>query len=86
MTGVSPLIHFAVGVEDVDATTDRGVEHGGIVTQPPTTLTLPGLDGDLDRCVRFSFLRGPDGESVELIDRDAWHDAPASTFASRCMT
>ena len=70
VSGASPLLHLAIDVDDVDAAAERAVGFGGTMTEPPTDVTLPGLAGGRDRRVRYAFVRGPDGESVELLRGD----------------
>ena len=76
-SGLSPLLHLAVGVDDVDAAVARAAEHGAAIAKPPRDVDLPGVDGDPDRRVRFAFVTGPSGESVELIERSFPDPTPA---------
>ena len=61
------LFHFALHVKDCDAATDRARRAGAEVTKAPTDLTL---DGDPPTPCRYSFVRGPSGESIELMQID----------------
>ncbi len=70
-SGPSPLMHLAIGCDDVNAAVEAAVRHGGRVTLSPRETTLIGRDGDADRRVRYAFVRGPSGESVELLHHAA---------------
>ena len=61
------LFHFALHVKDCDDATDRAKRAGAEVTKAPTDLTL---DGDPPTPCRYSFVRGPSGESIELMQID----------------
>lgn len=53
--------HLAVSVDDVDAETDRiAAETGCAVLEPPRT--VDAFD------VRISFIEGPDGYRIELVE------------------
>ena len=69
-SGPSPLMHLAIGCDDVDAAVARAVEHGGRVTTEPTEMDLNGGVGR----VRYGFVRGPSGESIEIIEDAAFRD------------
>ena len=69
-SGVSPLLHIAVGVGDVDAAAERCRQLGVSVTREPADMTLRGAGGDRDRFVRYAFVRGPCGESIEIVSGD----------------
>lgn len=62
--GGPALFHFALRVGDCDAATERARRAGATVEEEPTTTTLAG-DPPVE--CRYSFVRGPSGESVELI-------------------
>ena len=62
------LFHFALRVADCDAATERARAAGAEVEEGPTTTTLAG---DPPVPCRYSFGRGPSGESVELIAVEA---------------
>lgn len=64
MPGGPALFHVALRVEDCDAATERAVAAGAEVEEEPTDLVL---EGDPPTPCRYSFVRGPSGESVELI-------------------
>ena len=64
-TPVGPaLFHFALRVGDCDAATERARQAGAEVLEAPTDLTL---EGDPPVPCRYSFVRGPSGESIEFI-------------------
>ena len=65
MPGGPALFHFALRVGDCDAATERARRAGAEVVEAPTDLTL---EGDPPVPCRYSFVRGPNGESIELID------------------
>lgn len=67
MPGGPSLFHLAFRVEDVDDATRRAVEAGAEVEEEPTDFVL---DGDPAIPCRYSFVRGPGGESVEFIAVD----------------
>ena len=54
-------IHSAYQVSDIDAVADDLKAKGVAFTRDPTTVR-PG--------VRICFIRGPEGISIELLDRD----------------
>lgn len=54
--------HLCFRVEDVDAALERAVAAGGTVVGTPGPSPEPG--------VRFAFVRDPEGNFVELLDRD----------------
>jgi catechol 2,3-dioxygenase-like lactoylglutathione lyase family enzyme len=56
------LMHFAVTVDDVDATAERIVAGGGRLRFPVKTM------GNSD--ARFVYCEDPDGNVFELLDRD----------------
>ena len=64
MPGGPALFHFALRVGDCDAVTERARSAGAEVVEGPTTMTL---EGDPPVPCRYSFVRGPSGESVEFI-------------------
>ncbi len=66
--GGPALFHFALRVADCDAATERARAAGAAVEEGPATMTL---EGDPPVECRYSFVRGPGGESVELIAIDA---------------
>lgn len=72
MGGAKPdgpaLFHFALRVEDCDEATERARNAGAEVAEEPTDTTLEG-DPPVD--CRYSFVRGPSGEAVELIAVEA---------------
>lgn len=66
--GTGPaLFHFALRVGDCDAATDRAVAAGATLEEGPADMTL---EGDPPVPCRYSFVRGPGGESVEFIAVD----------------
>ena len=56
------LDHFGLSVSGIDAIADDLKAKGVEFTKPPTTVR-PG--------VRVCFIRGPEGVSIELLDRSA---------------
>lgn len=64
MPGGPARFHFALRVEDCDVATERAVAAGAEVQEEPTDLVL---GGDPPTPCRYSFVRGPSGESVEFI-------------------
>ena len=57
------ISHFAIAVDDVDATA-AALEALGVDTfETPATVRMPDAFGGLDN----RFFRGPDGERVELL-------------------
>ena len=64
MPGGPALFHFALRVGDCDDATERARKAGAEVVEEPTDMTLEG-DPPVDG--RYSFVRGPSGESIELI-------------------
>ena len=55
------LDHFGLTVSDIDAIVAELKAKGAEFTREPTTIR-PG--------VRIAFLRGPEGVSIELLDRN----------------
>lgn len=55
------LDHFGLTVKDIDAVAAEIKAKGVVFTREPTTLR-PG--------VRVCFIRGPEGISIELLERD----------------
>jgi lactoylglutathione lyase len=62
VTPYQGLDHFGLAVSGIDAVADELKGKGVEFTREPTTIR-PG--------VRICFLRGPQGISIELLDRDA---------------
>jgi catechol 2,3-dioxygenase-like lactoylglutathione lyase family enzyme len=56
------LDHFGLRVRGIDAVVAELKAKGAVFTKEPTTVR-PGL--------RIAFLRGPEGVSIELLDRNA---------------
>jgi catechol 2,3-dioxygenase-like lactoylglutathione lyase family enzyme len=56
------LDHFGLRVSGIDAVVAELKAKGAVFTKEPTTVR-PGL--------RIAFLRGPEGVSIELLDRNA---------------
>ena len=54
--------HFGLSVKEIDAVVAELKAKGAQFTMEPTTIR-PG--------VRIAFLRGPEGVSIELLDRSA---------------
>ncbi len=68
------LVHLAVAARDVDGMTRQLAESGGRTVSPPESLRLRNEagSGSEDWGVRFSFVRGPSGELVEVIRSEPW--------------
>jgi lactoylglutathione lyase len=62
VTPYQGLDHFGLAVKDIDAVAAQLKAKGVEFTKEPTTIR-PG--------VRICFLRGPQGISIELLERDA---------------
>lgn len=62
VTPYQGLDHFGLTVKDIDAVADELKAKGVELTMQPKTIR-PG--------VRICFLRGPQGISIELLERDA---------------
>jgi lactoylglutathione lyase len=62
VTPYQGLDHFGLSVRGIDAVVAELKAKGAVFTKEPTTVR-PG--------VRVAFLRGPEGVSIELLDRDA---------------
>jgi catechol 2,3-dioxygenase-like lactoylglutathione lyase family enzyme len=58
------LDHFGLSVSNIDAVVAELKAKGAEFTREPTTVR-PG--------VRVAFMRGPEGVSIELLDRDPRH-------------
>ena len=67
MPGGPALFHLALRVADCDDATRRAVEAGAALEEGPSDFVL---EGDPPVPCRYSFVRGPGGESVELIAID----------------
>jgi lactoylglutathione lyase len=61
MTPYQGLDHFGLSVTGIDAAVAELKAKGAVFTMEPTTIR-PG--------VRIAFLRGPQGVSIELLDRN----------------
>jgi catechol 2,3-dioxygenase-like lactoylglutathione lyase family enzyme len=62
VTPYQGLDHFGLRVSGIDAVVAELKAKGAVFTKEPTTVR-PG--------VRVAFLRGPEGVSIELLDRNA---------------
>jgi lactoylglutathione lyase len=62
VTPYQGLDHFGLAVKGVDAIAAELKTKGAVFTMEPTTIR-PG--------VRVCFIRGPEGVSIELVDRNA---------------
>jgi lactoylglutathione lyase len=62
MTPYQGLDHFGLSVKDIDAVAAQLKAQGVVFTKEPQTIR-PG--------VRICFIRGPQGISIELLERDA---------------
>lgn len=58
------LLHIAVKTDDVDAAYARAIEAGATEQTPPKDVDIPA---DPVFPVRLAFVKGPDGEPVELF-------------------
>ena len=68
MPGGPALFHLALRVGDCDAATERARQSGAEIIEEPTDVTL---EGDPPVSCRYSFVRGPSGEAIELINVEA---------------
>ena len=73
VTPYQGLDHFGLTVKDIDAVAAEIKAKGVEFTKPPTTIR-PG--------VRICFIRGPQGISIELLERDKKYDVTQRFFAS----
>lgn len=68
--GEARLLHFCLRCTDVDATIAKVREAGMVVTTEPRDVKVTNVAeshaGDVH--IRLAFFRGPDGETVELMD------------------
>lgn len=63
------LVHFAIAVDDAAAATCRAAAMGAPIEEPPDTMRLAKSDGpERGPRVAYSFIRGPGGELIELIE------------------
>ncbi len=62
--GESPLLHFALRVDDCDALLNAVRKAGAEITVEPKDVDIPS---DPTYPVRIAFFKGPDGEIVELF-------------------
>ena len=67
ISGVSPLLHFALEVDDVDAAFQSAIDAGATPAEPPADNTIHDDTGRGERTIRFAFVTGPNGESIEFI-------------------
>lgn len=67
VTPYQGLDHFGLAVEEIDALAETLKAKGVEFTKPPHTLK-PGL--------RICFIRGPQGISIELLERDPKYAMP----------
>lgn len=66
------LFHVALHVEDCDAATQRALAAGAELVEGPADMTLEGQrEGQREVPCRYSFVRGPGGESIEFITIEA---------------
>ncbi len=61
----SALIHIALEADDIEATVERALKAGATLAEPPGDMTLRGRHRDAT--ARYAFVRGPDGEWIEII-------------------
>lgn len=59
-----PINHFAFRVKDVEAVYNQALKAGAKSIMPPTTISALGFK------VKTSFVFGPDGERIEIINYD----------------
>jgi len=63
----SPVIHFALRVDDVDAAFAKAVAAGAVVDMEPKDVDL---QGEPVVRVRIAFVKGPDGEVIEFFQNE----------------
>jgi glyoxylase I family protein len=63
--GQSKWLHFAVATDDTDLCYKQALEAGGTSHSEPNDLVLPG---DPPTPVRIAFVRGLNGELIEIFD------------------
>ena len=71
-SGKSAIMHLAIGVDDVAAAVKQAVAAGATIDIDVRTAEPKGLAGHPDSKFTLAFLRGPSGESVELIEHRAF--------------
>jgi len=62
------LLHYAIRVPDADAAFQRALAAGARAVSAPRSLTI---QGDTPVPVRIAFVRGLDGEVIELFQNEA---------------
>ena len=64
------LLHFCLRCRNIDATIERVRSAGMVVTTEPKDVKVSNVaDGHAgDVTLRLAFFRGPDGETIELMD------------------
>jgi glyoxylase I family protein len=68
MTGEPVILHFCLRTDDVDGATERVRSLGYAVTTEPLSLDIETSRGTMR--LRLSYVRGPDGEDIELMTSD----------------
>lgn len=58
-------LHFAIAVDDVDASYEKALSLGAISSRPPKTVPLDAKP--LPIGIRIAFVKGPDGEEIEFF-------------------
>jgi len=62
------VIHIAVSTHDLEGTFRSALVHGGQELIPPTAMELTKISGDCPPSMRMAFVRGLDGEVIEIVD------------------
>lgn len=68
LTGEPVILHFCLRTDDVDGMTERARADGYAVTVEPQSLDIETSIGVTK--LRLSYVRGPDGEDIELMSSD----------------
>ena len=58
-------LHFAIGVDDVDAAYEKAIDAGAVSVTPPKTIPLNSKPSPIS--IRIAFVNGPDGEILEFF-------------------
>lgn len=67
-TGEPALFHFCLRTDDVEGLTEHVRAAGFDVTMEPVTVPIETTIGTVT--LKLSFVAGPDGESIELMESD----------------
>lgn len=68
LTGEPVILHFCLRTDDVDAMTERARAAGFAITVEPVNADIETSIGLMK--LRLSYVRGPDGEDIELMSSD----------------